>query len=92
MGQAHSASLLDSPPEPPLLPGDQLPRIARVEPTRGFEPRTYRLQDSPSTSTMALPATLLSTVIILVATAAPVDTSSRHTWCHAGHTGAVIFS
>ena len=33
----------------------------------------------------------MSTVIVLVATAAPVDASSRHTWCHAGRSGAVIF-
>ncbi len=36
-----------------------------------------------------LPATSLSIVIVLVATAAPVDVSSCHKWCHAG-TDAVI--
>jgi hypothetical protein len=39
--------LPDSSPELPLLPGDQLPGMARVEPTRGFEPEPTAYKAPP---------------------------------------------
>jgi hypothetical protein len=61
-----------------------------VEPTRGLEPRTYRLQDAPSSLTMAATSGSMSTVIVLVVTPAAMDVSSPHKWCHAGAV-AVIY-
>ena len=37
----------------PLMIDPEMFSSVVPEPTRGFEPRTYRLQDSPSTLTMA---------------------------------------
>jgi hypothetical protein len=52
--------------------------LFKAEPTRGFEPRTYRLQDSPSTLTMA--ATTDFTVYSDHSDRhiGSLDTSSRH--------------
>lgn len=57
----------------------------------GTRTRTYRLQDSPSTTTTASTSDFTLYSDRFVTTAAPVDVSSRHISCHAVRTGAVIF-
>ena len=87
---SESASLLDSPPELPLLPCDQLRRDGQSGADAGTRTPTYRLQDAPSSLTMAATSGSMSTVIVLVVTPAAMDVSSPHKWCYAGAV-AVIY-
>jgi hypothetical protein len=67
--------------------------MARVEPTRGFEPRTYRLQDASSTFTMAATSDFIVYSDCFGGYSGASDVSSCHKWCHAGtdRTDAVIY-